>query len=251
MTKTRIALALAVLFAFSLQTLAAQTPPAFEVAAIHQNPGGQPNTRIDFQPGGRLVIVNASLQTLIRNAYGLLPFQLTNLKGWSDDLRFDINAKTVNGADLTQESYQPLMQNLLAERFHLKSHWETREMPIYTLVTEKDGPRFQPHAGASGAPDSGMNTRKRRSLITMTATDVPMADFVSNLAFQLGRFVVDDTHLAARYDFVLHFDPDPTGDSTEPSLFTALHEQLGLKLESGKGPVKVLVIDSAEKPTEN
>jgi uncharacterized protein (TIGR03435 family) len=238
-----IALAVASLF-----TPVPQTPDTFEVAAIHQNISGAANTRIDLEKGGRLVIVNASLQTLIRNAYGVLPFQLSNLTGWPDETRFDINAKNASGEDITQDSLKPLLQNLLVDRFHLKAHWETREMPIYSLVTEKDGPKFKAHADA---PDHGMNTSKQQGLVRMRGTDVPMSELAGNLANQLGRFVTDDTNLQGHYDFVLHWEPDPTAESNEPSLFTALREQLGLRLESRKGPVKILVIDKAEKPADN
>jgi uncharacterized protein (TIGR03435 family) len=131
-------------------------------------------------------------------------------------------------------------------------HWETREEPVYALVADKNGPKFQTHSDASGqGTGQGMNTRKRAGDAQMRGTDVPMSELASNLGNQLGRFVTDQTGLAGHYDFVLDWDPDQVVDSTKPSLFTALKEQLGLKLESRKGPVQVLVIDSVERPSEN
>jgi len=238
----------AVLALMAVLGLPPQAADTFDIVAIHHSQIDSVNTRIDMQKGGHLVVLNASLKTLIRNAYGILPFQLANEPKWIESDKFDINAKNATSQDITQDSLKPLLQGLLAERFHLKVHWETREMPIYALVVEKDGPKFQPYVDA---PQHGMNTSKRPGKVNMRGTDVPMTELASNLGNQLGRFVVDETGLPGHYDFVVHWDPEQTTDSTEPSLFTALHEQLGLKLESKKGPMQMLVIDNAEKPSEN
>jgi uncharacterized protein (TIGR03435 family) len=239
----RAALALAAWLA-----LPPQAADTLEVAAIHSSHVDSTNTRIDTEPGGGLVMLNATLRTLIRNAYGVLPFQLAGEPKWSETDRFDINAKNASGQEITQDTLKPLLQGLLADRFHLKAHWETREEPIYALVVEKDGRKFQPHVDT---PEHGMNTRKNPGKVNMRGSDVPMTELASNLGNQLQRFVVDETGLPGHYDFLLHWNPDPAEDSTEPSLSTALHEQLGLKLEPRKGPVQMLIIDSAEKPSEN
>jgi len=225
-----------------------QSADTLEIAAIHVSHADSINTRIDTQPGGRLVIENATLRTLIRNAFGVLPFQLTGEPRWSETDHFDINAKNASGQQITPDSMKPMLQSLLADRFHLKAHWETREEPIFALVVEKDGPKFQPHADD---PHHGMNSNRQPGKINMRGTDVTMTQLADELAFREQRFVVDQTGLPGPYDFVLHWNPDPGEDSTETSLPTALHEQLGLKLEPRKGPVRLLVIDSAEKPTEN
>jgi uncharacterized protein (TIGR03435 family) len=238
-------MAMALMAWFSLPP---QTADTLEVAAIHPSRVDSMNTRIDLQKGGRLVITNATLRTLIRNAYGVLPFQLANQPQWVESDRFDINAKNDSGQQITQDSLKPLLQGLLADRFHLKAHWETREEPIYALLVGKDGPKFQPYAGA---PEHGMNTGKIPGKVNMRGSDVPMAELATNLGNQLQRFVVDETGLSGHYDFLLHWNPDTAEDSTEPSLPTALHEQLGLKLEPRKGPVQMLIIDRAEKPSEN
>jgi uncharacterized protein (TIGR03435 family) len=241
----KLALALAGL------TLPPQAADTLEVAAIHPSQADSVNTRIDPQPGGRLVIANATLRTLIRNAWGVLPFQIVGEPKWSETDHFDVNAKNASGQPITQDSMKPLLQGLLAERFHLKAHWETREEPVLALVVEKDGPRFAPTANPAS---HGLNNSRVSGRIVTRGTDASMELLANELGFRLQRFVVDQTGLPGHYDFVLHWNPDtetPAEDSTEPPLATALHEQLGLKLVPAKGRVKVLVIDSAGKPTEN
>jgi uncharacterized protein (TIGR03435 family) len=232
----------------ALLGLPPQPGDTLEVAAIHPSRADSLNTRIDPQPGGRLVIVNATLRTLIRNAYGALPFQLVGEPKWSESDRFDINAKNASGQQITQDTLKPLLQGLLADRFQLEAHWETRQAPVYALLVEEHGPKFKAHADESGG---GMNTSRVPGKVVMHGSGVPMADLAGNLGFHLQRYVIDETHLSGRYDFLLHWDPDGEEDSTEPSLATAMHEQLGLRLKPGRGAVQVLVIERAERPTEN
>jgi uncharacterized protein (TIGR03435 family) len=220
----------------------------FEVASIRRNLSGAMNTRINLLPGGRLVINNATLKTLVRNAYGLLSFQFTGAPGWFDDDKYDINAITGRPENITPEDFKRLLQNLLSNRFHLVVHWETKEAPMYALLTEKGGPKFHT---SSGGPEHGMNTRKAPGKVQMTGRDVPMSELASNVANQLGRWVEDETGLPDHYDFSLEWDPDQTSDASGPSLFAALREQLGLRLAPRTGPVKVLAIDHAERPDAN
>jgi uncharacterized protein (TIGR03435 family) len=241
----KLALALT---AFTLPPQAADT---FEIAAIHPSHTDSMNTQMRGEPGGRYLIENVTLRSLIRNAYGLLPFQIVGEPKWTEVDRYDINAKNASGKDITSESLKPLLQGLLAERFHFKAHWETREEPVMALVVDKDGSKL---TARTDTPQPGMNTSRISGKATARATGVPMVRLADELGFRLQRFVVDQTGLTGSYDFFLHWNPDtetPAEDSTEPPLATALHEQLGLKLVPTKGPVKVLVIDSAEKPTEN
>ena len=240
---SRFVLALAALASFTQQA-----GDSFEVASIRLNTSGNPNTQISMPQGGRFLVVNATVKTLLRNAYGLLSFQFAGGPGWLDSDKYDINAKASSIDELTPDSVKPLLQNLLADRFHVKIHWEMRDAPVYVLVTEKGGPKFQAH---SDMPGHGMNTRKSPVAVQMKGTDVPIEELASNLGNQLGRFVTDETGLQGHYDFMLNWAPDPTAESNLPSLFTALREQLGLRLEPRKGSMKVLVIDQAEKPSEN
>jgi uncharacterized protein (TIGR03435 family) len=138
-----------------------------------------------------------------------------------------------------------MLQNMLADRFKLKLHRETKELPVYVLVVGKNGLKLR--ESTPGTP----------SQISMSASHiighaVPMqalADHLSNAALQLDRPVIDQTKLVGTYDFTLEWTPDtvPLGDASAPSLFTAVQEQLGLKLESRKAPVEIIVVDSAEK----
>jgi uncharacterized protein (TIGR03435 family) len=219
----------------------------FDAASIHRNRGGSQNTQIDTSGAGRLTITNASLKTLIRNAYGVLSFQLDNEPAWLDTEMYDIQATTGTTESISSESLKLLLQNLLAERFALQVHWETRESTVYALLLDKGGPKFQP--GTAEHP--GMNTQKGPERVTMTGTAQTMAVLTSNLGNQLGRFAVDKTGLSGVWDFTLSWDRQATADSTGPSLFTALREQLGLRLEAQKGPVEILVIDRADHASEN
>jgi len=225
-----------------------QATEVFEVASIKPDLSGSPNTQINLPDGGRMLVTNATVKTLVRNAYGLLAFQMAGGPKWLDDDKFDINAKTSRADKISSERLKPLLQSLLAERFGLRVHWETRQEQAYILMVDKGGPRFQLH---SDTPGRGMNTRKSPHQVLMRGTDVPMAELASNPGNQLGRFVTDQTGLGGQYDLVLEWDPDQMADTTGPSLFTALREQLGLRLEPGKALVQVLVIDSVTRPTEN
>jgi uncharacterized protein (TIGR03435 family) len=228
--------------------IAAQASPSFEAASIHRNRGGSLNTQIDTSGAGRLTITNASLKTLIRNAYGVLSFQLANEPAWLDTEMYDIQATTGAAEPISPESLKPLLQNLLAERFALQVHRETREGTVYALLLDKGGPKF--HAN-SGDARPGMNTQKGPQRATMIGTAQTMTLLASNIGNQLGLFAVDKTGLNGVWDFTLEWDLQSTADSTGPSLFTALREQLGLRLEAQKGPVEILVIDRAERASEN
>lgn len=225
-----------------------QATPSFEAASIHRNRGGSLNTQIDTSGGGRLTMTNASLKTLIRNAYDVLSFQLADEPAWLDTEMYDIQATTGTAEQISPEKLKLLLQNLLAERFALQVHWETREGTVYALLVDKGGPKFHE---SSGDAKPGMNTQKGPERATMRGTAQTMAVLTSNLGNQLGRFAVDKTGLSGVWDFTLSWDRQATADSTGPSLFTALREQLGLRLEAQKGQVQILVIDRADHASEN
>jgi uncharacterized protein (TIGR03435 family) len=220
--------------------------PAFEVASIRRNLNGGVNTQINIS-GGRLTVTNGSLKTLIRNAYDILGFQLAGEPRWLDTDMYDIVATTGN-REIPPDQLKPLLQNLLADRFELKVHWETRETSIYALTLDKNGPKFKE---SSGTQEPGINTSKRSGRGRMQGTREPISILTSNLGNQLGAIVLDKTGLPGVYDWTLEWGLDPTVDSTEPSIFTALREQLGLRLNSQKGPMEMLVIDSVQKPSGN
>jgi len=224
-----------------------QGHPAFEVASIKRNLSTGTNTQIQVS-GGRLTVTNGSAKTLIRNAYGILSFQLANEPRWLDGEMYDIVAVSGRREEISPDGLKAMLRQLLADRFKLKTHWETRETSVYALVVAKDGPKFQESAPAR---EPSINTRKEPNRVLMKGGNEPISILASNLGNQLGRIVLDQTGLAGVYDWVLEWDPDPTTASTRPSLFDALREQLGLRLEAQKGPMETLVIDRVERPSEN
>ena len=237
---------LSALGAFAACSLLAQTP-AFEAASIKRNDGVSPNTRIDLS-GGRVTMTNATLKTLIRNAYDILSFQLAGGPRWLDSEGFDIVATTGSPEKISTEQFRKLLQSLLAERFQLKVHWETRETSVYALVPAKDGPRVQT---GDASLEPGVNTSKAAGQARMKGTNAPLALLASNLGNQLGGIVEDKTALPGVYNWLLEWDPDPTSESTLPSLLAALPQQLGLRLETRKGSMETLVIENVNRPTAN
>jgi bla regulator protein blaR1 len=253
--------------------------PSFEVASIKPNNSGDNRVMFRNTGGGRLTIAGATARMLIQQAYRIRDFQLSGGPGWISSDRFDVEAKAENVTDMTPERMPLLLQSLLEERFRLKTHTETKQLPTYELVVAKDGAKLKsvpepprPAPGtppgpppAPGGPMPPGSFRMGRG--EMIASAIPLENFVLTLSQVLGRKVVDKTGLTGFFDIRLQWTPDPgqnTGpfgpmpggppppaDPAGPSIFTALQEQLGLRLESSKGPVEVVVIDSIDKPSEN
>jgi uncharacterized protein (TIGR03435 family) len=231
----------------SFHCIQAQSSPAFEAASIRRNVSGGMNTSLNVS-GGRFTATNASAKTLIRNAYEILGFQLAGEPRWLDTEMYDIVATTGISEKIPPDRLKLLLQNLLLDRFQLKVHWETRETSVYALVPSKTGLKLK-QSSEGGEPS--INTQKRLGTVRMKGAREPVSILASNLGNQLGRIVLDRTGLPGFYDWMLEWDQDPAAESTLPSLFTALQEQLGLKLEAQKGPMETLVIDRAERPSEN
>jgi uncharacterized protein (TIGR03435 family) len=263
---------LSVLISLSLSaaSLAGQSvAPAFEVASIRKNTSAGGRTLMDGA-GDRFSVTNATLRMLILTSFELLDDQLVGGPGWIDNDRFDIVAVR-GGAPF--EQVPAMLRTLFAERFKLRTHAETRDMPMYTLVM----------AGSNGAPGERMKVadcdRKDPSTGFPSASDkvlpcnvrfvgpgrlrgggLRMRDLAAALTPIVGRIVIDRTGLPGRYDLELAWVPDqpqratddiPVPDPNGVSLFTALQEQLGLRLTGGRGPVDVLVIDSVSPPTDD
>ena len=246
-----------------------QSPQQFEVASVKSNNSGSNNFSIRIMPGSRLLASNASLGSLITEAWQVRDFQVSGGPTWLYSGRFDVDAR--GQGSLSPDQILQRLQTLLGERFQLKVHRETRELPVYALLIAKNGPKlelsrgsdcFDPHAGIPPpAPTSRPCGGFRNASNQMSGAKVPMSHFAANLSKFLGRTVVDKTGLDGAYDINLQWTPDetqaflPTGpaaaDAPGPSIFSAVQEQLGLRLESQKGPVEVLVIDHAEKPDAN
>jgi uncharacterized protein (TIGR03435 family) len=232
------------LIALCPSLLLAQTA-TFEAASIKptqhgRDANGWAYSDVTIPSPGRLEALNSSLDELIRYAYDLKDYQLSGPHWLNDDsVCFDISA-TAPGA--TQNEMRAMLQTLLAERFHLQVRRETRELPIYKMVPAKGGPKLKPAASETGAPSFKSNSGSSGG--AMSATGVTMADFAAQLSRDFKRPVFDQTGLTGRYDFSLHYD--------ETGMASAIQQQLGLRVESAKAPVEVLVVDSIDrKPTEN
>ena len=226
-----------------------QSPEQFEVASIRPAlAAAGAGTSFDLFEGGRLRIANEPVKLLLRVAFRVPDAQIAGGPAWLDTDRYDIEAKTGRPEKISPEQMGPLVQNLLAQRFRLKFHRETRELTVGALVAAKGGPKLKLKGAGEG---SAMNTSGGPKGSQLMATGVSMELLASYVGNRLGRIVVDNTGLGESYDFSLEWAPDETSDSSLPSLVTALRDQLGLRLEPQKRPVEVLVIDSIARPSEN
>jgi uncharacterized protein (TIGR03435 family) len=202
--------------------------------------------------GNRFTARNVYVRILMRVAYNVQDFQIMGAPGWTDTDRFDIQA-TADQSKISGDEYRRLLQSLLTERFGLRAHRETKEAPVFLLSTANGGPRLKESECAKDAAPDACQTRERTDRGSLLGHFVPMSELCSVLESITGRPVLDRTNLAGMYEIDLKWTPglaDAT-DLTGPSLMTALEEQLGLKLQSGKGPVSMLIVDHVERPSEN
>ncbi|MGA2849326.1 MAG: TIGR03435 family protein [Terracidiphilus sp.] len=240
----------------SQHPLAAESPmpadahPSFEVATI--KPSHPDDTKGGFQVGGhRLFIQNQTVNDLIGVAYAIHPKQIVDGPPWLETEHYDIVGQADVEGYPNLKQIQQMLQSLLETRFNLKFHREKRELSIYAITVAKAGPKLTKHtAPSNGLPtQSGSGTGDGRRF-----TNNSMSDFALGMQAFLDKPVVDQTGLEGRYDFVLRWSPDDAStDSPNPApgIFTAVQEQLGLKLEPVKGPADVYVIDRVDKPSEN
>jgi uncharacterized protein (TIGR03435 family) len=266
----------------STETVPPDKVPSFAVASIKPDKSGSGGVRIMFGPDG-FSATNIPLKLLIREAFGVNDDQISGLPDWTGSAMYDIDAK-VDSADLgvmdklTFDQRKQMMRTLLTERFGLKTHEETKDLPVYALVVAKSGSKLheaKPDAtypnglkgpdGQPGGPGMMMFNRDGQ----LTGQGVKISDLTRILAQQTQRTVIDKTGLTGIYDFTLQMPPwkgpipmpkpasdgpPTTGDDADdagPSIFTTLQDQLGLKLESQKAPLPVTVIDHIEQPSEN
>lgn len=240
-------------------------PLAFEVVSV------RPNTSSGSvgmtAAGDGIYLRNLTLRRIVNRAYGIVLRNLIiGLPDWADNDHFDITAK-LDASDLPAftelgiDARFQLLQSVLANRFNMQCHFETRDIPVYELVLDKNGPRFAAaefSLAPGGEHEVGMSTAKGE----IRTMGQPIDRFAQALSSQLGRPVIDKTGLTGHYAFTLRWTPDtdaspsPTdstapADVSGPSVFTAVQEQLGLKLQSTKAPTQVLVIDHIDRPTAN
>ncbi|MBI4266641.1 MAG: TIGR03435 family protein [Acidobacteria bacterium] len=263
--------------------------PTFEVASVRVNRAREGRVMLALPPGGRLTATNVRLRELIQQAYQLRDYQIIGLPEWIDSARFDVEAKAEGDVAAAPPGaggpMQLMLQALLTERFRLKAHAETRDLPIYSLVLARSDGRLGPQLRPSGvecapvtfpggmatppppppAPPGGVQQGCPGVVAPwfIGGRRMTIARLAGSLAALVRRPVFDRTGLDGDFDLDLTYAPDqtPAGqpvrfngvelDLDAPSIFTALQEQLGLELEAGRGPVDVLVIESVEQPTEN
>lgn len=204
------------------------------------NPAGDRGTNMSTN-GGTLRMHNATLKFCIVAAYGVQESLIEGGPAWINSETYEILAKAGDSAQNVQ--LLPMLQSLLEDRFKLKVHREIRQRPVYTLTIARNGPKLHP----SDSSDGFLGRKGIRGPITGRRASMP--GLAATLSTLMGRKVIDQTGLTGVYDFTLEFAPPDADDSPLPALVTALQEQLGLRLEATNGPVEVLVVDDAEKPT--
>ena len=235
-----------------MRPMAADAHPSFEVATI--KPADPNELKGNFFIGGhRIVIENQSVNSLMVFAYAIHQQQIVDGPAWLDTRKYDIvgQADVEGVANLRQ--IQEMLQKLLETRFNLKFHREKRDLAIYAITVGKGGPRMaKSQDTANGLPTqsgSGSAFQQARKF-----TNNSMSDFALGMQAFLERPVVDKTGLAGRYNFILKWTPDESNTNAPdaaPGIFTAVQEQLGLKLEPAKGPTDVLMIDHIDERSEN
>jgi uncharacterized protein (TIGR03435 family) len=264
----------------------AQQEPRFEVVSVKRNAGGGPGSMMAIQPGGRLSAVNLFVRQVIVRAYGIQPFQLTGGPDWMQSERYDIQAKAPDGAVVTGNTMNVMLQTMLADRFKLKVRRETRESAVYELVFARgdrrlgeklrqtdadcvarlgDGTRLAAAPAQIGPLDAIPCGTIMTGGNRLAAGGQTMAQLATMLGPRVQRLVVDRTGLTGPYDFDLQFLPDEGYGRTGadgpvrvylvgkdvPPLTTAIQDQLGLKLQPARGPVEYVVIESIERPAED
>jgi uncharacterized protein (TIGR03435 family) len=215
--------------------------------------------------------VGATLKNLVMVAYDVGDFQISDAASWMSSDRYNIQAKTDPESG---SKWKECLRSLLEDRFKLKIHRMTKEMPIYAIVIAKRGPKLKESDGEcvpAASPRSSLAPGKPPAPTCgvdgiwnhLSGAHLSMDELAHALSFDLGRTVIDKTGLTGRFDihlewtpdqsqtWILPFAPPPPGGGSAPSIYTVIEEQLGLKLESQKGPVEVLVIDHAEQPSAN
>ncbi len=235
---------------------------SFDVASVKTNKlgsaggEGRTNEKIDHSPLS-VTMTNVTLNSCIKWAWSVEDYQIASAPGWFATERYDIAARTV--ARASEDELRRMLQQLLAERFHLSLRHEIKDLPVYALVAARSGPRLHPSA-SGGAPSM------RPVEGSLVFQNFSMADLASRFAarpLKVERPVIDKTEIKGSYDFSLKFAGNAAelksslegmdrGDGSGPSIFTVVQEQLGLKLDPRKGPVELLVVERADKaPVDN
>lgn len=239
--------------------MAADVDPTFEVATIKPANPDRPGQSILVNPAGMFTTTNTSLKDLMIFAYGIHPGQLQNLPAWAESDKYDITGKPDHEGVGNDTQIRSMMKKLLAERFNLSFHRETKELSAYTLNVGRTGHKLS--ANETGGNLPGFGGRGPGSIGIRNSTMEQFAGFLQ--ARIVDRPVVDKTELKGKYDFTLTWRPEQLGPQppnappppadleSRPDIFTAMQEQLGLQFKAERTPVEVLVIDKAAKPSDN
>jgi uncharacterized protein (TIGR03435 family) len=241
--------------------MAADANPEFDVATIKPATPDRPGKAFLVR-GRQFSTINTTLADLITFAYGIHAKQITGAPSWVETEKFDVAAQPNGEGQPNEKQWKAMVQKLLADRFKLAFHRDKKELSVYAIVVGKNGPKLTKSESTSNLPGLFF-----RGLGNLPCTNATMADLASVLqGAVLDRPVVDQTGITGRYDFTLLWTPDEfqfgcaaakmppppaTNGAAPPDLFTAMQEQLGLKLESTKAQAEVFVIDKVSKPTEN
>ncbi len=236
--------------------------PSFEVTSVKLNNSGSRFSRTSTGPDGSLRATNVTLRGFIPQFYGVPDYQVVGGPDWINTARFDIEGKPQAG--LTDPDVAAMMQSLFEDRFQLKIHREVRELPVFLLTVAKDGSKLQRtiegRAALNGLKPGTSRTNATSAGGEISGSGIAIPKLIEMLVTPLGRPVIDKTNVTGQFDFTLKWSSasnqlrdglNPVAEPNGASIFTAIQEQLGLRLESSKEPVDVLVIDSMQKPTEN
>jgi uncharacterized protein (TIGR03435 family) len=256
-----------VLVCMTLAWSQSSSTPTFEAATVKENISGQRGSSLPPPINGRFNATNVSFRMLFEYAFHLQDFQASGIEGWMNSTLYDVVAKAENR--VAEDQIRLMVQALLKARFKLAIHRTTRRMDVYALTIDKNGLKM-PHSSSNctigtvttsdlrtAVPCGGFKVYQRSQV---AGQNVPLSELVDLLAELTGRYVIDQTHLSGNFDIQFHWSPDeslalgpeksaPTPDPFGASVFTALREQLGLRLVSQKGVVPIIVIDHAEELT--
>ena len=229
---------------------AQDTRAVFEVASIKPNDSNSGVSNGGRLTGQRFTSTNVTIVQLLRTAYGVQEFQIQGGPGWIGLDRYDIIANMPSGS--RPDEWPVMLQNLLADRFRLRLHREPRLTDVYALVVARNGFKLTPQDSSRCAPPNG-SCGFNATPTEIVARGQSMDQLATRLSRSIGQTVVNKTGVSGIFDFKLEWTQDEQfrapGASASPAIFTALTEQLGLRLQGDRAPVEVLVIDTVERPT--
>jgi len=233
--------------------MAKDADPDWDVVSVKPSNPGKSETTFDVR-GRHIVIGNRTVETMLLMAYGVQPSQITGAPDWTRTERWDADGVPNVEGQPNLKQFRSMLRRLLVERFGLVMHTEQRELSVYALTAAKSGPKMEK---SKGDPDGLPSDEDHRNggVRSVQMGNAAMGDLVLELLFYMDRPVVDRTGLSGRWNFTLRWTTDettaPTDGTAPPSIFTAIQEQLGLKLDAVKAPTDVCVIDKVQRPSAN